>query len=185
MNQQTPTKNSAPLRKQKPGRPKDTAWNDQFEKFCEGREQGMSQTAAARHAGYRYPAKAGARLMKKPMIKKRLAQYEKMRKKATQNALNKQALAAVLTRRELELCFTDILKNGKSESARVSAGMAIARINDWIVRNSDNITDRLKEKSTDELEFIAIHGRDPANANELLAFTQSRNKENDTGPQVH
>jgi len=155
-------------------------------KFCEGRAQGMNQTDAARHAGYRYPAKAGARLMKKPAIIQWLVQYEEMCRQATQNALNEQALEAVMTRREVEANLAGILKTGKSESARVSASMALARINGWILNKPDPITDRLKGKSQDELRFIAIHGRDPIDDHELRRFRESQSSPNGgPGSPVH
>jgi len=160
--------------KRKPGRPRGHRWTDKTEKFCEGREKGMNQTDAARYAKYERPDKEGVRLMQNSLVLKRLAQHKKMRKKATQNALNEQALEAVINRREVEQGLAEILKTGASESARVSAAIAIARINGWLVNS--NVPDPLKGKSADELEFIAIHGRDPHNAQELLAFTESRRK---------
>jgi hypothetical protein len=116
--------------------------------------------------------------MSDPRVIKRLARLEKTRKKVIQNALNEQALKAVITRSELEASLAGILKSGESESARVSAGMAIARINGWILHKPDHITERLKGKSDDELEFIALNGRDPANAEELRLFTESRRRSN-------
>jgi hypothetical protein len=134
----------------------------------------MTQTDAARYAKYYDPAKAASRLMKKRAIRRRLAEQEKMRKKATQNALNQEAFQEVTTRRAVEKNLTQILEQGKTDSARVSAAMALAKINAWILPKPDPIADQLKGKSAEELEFIAINGRDPENVQELHAFSESR-----------
>jgi len=173
MSNNTVKKRPQHRRNGKPGKPPGERWTENERKFCEGLAQGMTQTDAARYAGYKRPEKAGTRLMRKPLVIQWLAQQEEMRRQATQNALNEQALEEVITRREVEANLAGILKAGKSESARVSASMALARINGWIVKPGP-IIDRLKDKSADELEFISVLGRDPENAEELKAFIESQ-----------
>jgi len=143
-------------------------------KFCDGLAQGMTQTEAARYAGYANAPQEAVKLMGKRLIIQWRTEYEKMRRKATQNALNEDAREQVISRRKVEGRFADILLNGETESAQLKAGLAIMRMNGWLGDEVKNIGSRLNAKSSAEEWFIAMHGRAPADDQELQAFEESR-----------
>jgi len=160
--------------KGKRGRKPGEHWTLKMRKFCDGLAQGMTQTEAARYAGYANAPQEAVKLMGKRLIIQWRTEYEKMRRKATQNALNEDAREQVISRRKVEGRFADILLNGETESAQLKAGLAIMRMNGWLGDEVKNIGSRLNAKSSAEEWFIAMHGRAPADDQELQAFEESR-----------
>jgi len=159
-------------RKGKRGRPSVSGWTPKRRQFCDGLAQGMTQTEAARYAGYSNAPAEGVKLMKLPFIIRWRARYEKMRRKAAQDALNADALKHVTSRRNLEEKLVDLLLNGETEGARVNAGLALAGLNGSLADCTRNRSSLVKAKSELELAFMALHEREPADAAELEAFAE-------------
>src|SRR6516162_5448214 len=93
------TGNKRPQRppKKKPGRRPGHHWTPKMNKFCDGMAQGMTQTDAARYAGFKKPRHDAVRLMMNPLIIEWLAEHKEMLKNATQNALNEEARGSLTT----------------------------------------------------------------------------------------
>ncbi|HLK52387.1 MAG TPA: phBC6A51 family helix-turn-helix protein [Candidatus Angelobacter sp.] len=107
--------------------------------------------------------------------KKFAAEVEAFKNKASEGAKKATEQKAFNTvDRLIELASIEPDKTNGTMTGQVRACMGIAAIRGEIIERHADVTERLKNKSADELDFIAIHRRDPADSGELQKFIDSR-----------
>jgi hypothetical protein len=97
MRKKTLKKGPQRQRKRKRGKLPGERWTPKMRQFCDGLALGMTQTEAARYAEYANAPHEAVKLMRKRIIIQWRREYEKMRRKATQKALNEGALEQVIS----------------------------------------------------------------------------------------
>lgn len=116
-----------------------------------------NDTEAARIAGYKFPNVNAARLMKKPRVRKALAEKNAAMNRELGKVQGKRLAKVNITRNEIINILAGIARKSKSDSVRVSATSKLADIFRLSPRNGDNTEDQTGW-TDDELLDWAIRG---------------------------
>lgn len=113
-----------------------------------------------------------ARLKKQPQFIKAVEKFKAARSKAAEKATEAKAFDTVT--RLIELASLSHKDTRGTIQGQVRACISIAEIRGEVVKLHGDVTDRLRNKTPEELDFIAIHRRDPKDAEELQQFVEAR-----------
>lgn len=126
-------------------------------------------TEAARIAGYKNPELAGNRLRYRPRVK---AAIERIHNKALEQAGKElgHKLAKTISKLDvvdklMALAEIDPLLTNNNITGQVSALKAIAEIEGYIIKKSQDVTELAKGRSVEEMEFFAQKGYWPDQEN--------------------
>lgn len=113
-----------------------------------------------------------ARMKKRPEFAAMVAKVKAARLGGATQAAEAKAFDTVT--RLIELANLSHKDTRGTIQGQVRACVSIAEIRGEVVKLHGDVTDRLRNKTPEELDFIAIHRRDPKDAEELQQFVEAR-----------
>jgi phage terminase small subunit len=124
-----------------------------------------SGTEAARIAGYSQPQLAAARLVKHPGVVAALKKKQDEVIKASGRKLGRAITKVDVVTKLAALADIDPAETNNNITGQVNALKAIAEIEGYIVKKTQDVTELAKGRSVEEMEHFAIHGYWPDEEN--------------------
>jgi hypothetical protein len=117
-----------------------------------------NDTEAAKAAGYKNPGRSAAKLMAIPAVRKAIEEKQKAIIEASGAKIGQRLSKVAVVDRLVELADLPPERTKGNITGQVNALKAIAEIEQFLVRQTRDVTKEADGKTEAEMEFFCVHG---------------------------